>query len=436
MANDIPTGAPTQSQTPKSNVVELRLNGRLLTLPADEDPVHQFMLRQSRPLANAHSTFRKWLGEEYDMDVLNAVLAAAASNRLSDPLWLMVIGGSGNGKTETIVSLESAGAHIISTISSEGALLSATHGSDANKEKTATGGILQKIGRRGVMVIKDFTSILSMPDRASKPQILAALREVHDGRWVRNVGSDGGQTIEWKGHLTIIAACTTAWDTAYTTIAAMGDRFAIIRNDSRDLKGRLSAGRQSMQNVGHERQMRAELKAAAKKVLDSIKPDQQFDISDEDADRILQATNIATMARSTVDFDYRGKVQYSHDPEAPTRLAKELIQLMRGAMAVGLDREDALELALRCARDSMPPTRFACLLHVAEVAGDCKTNQVAEAIQVPWSAVDRALQALHSVGLLRCAVSEELRGGKEVNVWRYSLAPEVNIDAIRPGTRP
>src|SRR5262249_103574 len=52
-------------------------------------------------LRASHNVFRKWLDQEYDIDVLDAVLATAASERLGgDPLWLLVISGSGNAKTE------------------------------------------------------------------------------------------------------------------------------------------------------------------------------------------------------------------------------------------------------------------------------------------------------------------------------------------------
>src|SRR5262249_5348379 len=61
---------------------------------------------QPRLLDAAHATFKKWLGKGYDIDVLDAVLAAAAAERLpGDPLWLLVISGSGNAKTETVRSL-------------------------------------------------------------------------------------------------------------------------------------------------------------------------------------------------------------------------------------------------------------------------------------------------------------------------------------------
>jgi hypothetical protein len=72
---------------------------------------------------------------------------------------VLVVSGSGNAKTETVQALTGARAVLTSAISSDGALLSGT--SAKEKAEDATGGLLRKIGSRGELVIKDFTSILS-----------------------------------------------------------------------------------------------------------------------------------------------------------------------------------------------------------------------------------------------------------------------------------
>ena len=73
------------------------------------------------------------------------MLATAAVERLAgDPVWLLVLSGSRNAKTETVFALAGAGAHIHSTISSLGALLSAT--SSKERSKNARGGLLRAIG--------------------------------------------------------------------------------------------------------------------------------------------------------------------------------------------------------------------------------------------------------------------------------------------------
>ena len=119
------------------------------------------------------------------------MLAVAASQQLDgDPVWLLMVAAPGAAKTEQVQTLAGAGAHVTSTITSEGALLSASP-KRGKTAKTATGGLLRKIGSEGILVIKDVTSILSS-SRVSRATVLAALREIYDGRWERNVGNEGG----------------------------------------------------------------------------------------------------------------------------------------------------------------------------------------------------------------------------------------------------
>lgn len=168
--------------------------------------VHRSAVDRAATLVEARSTFRKWLGEDYDLDALDATLATLAVERLDgDPLWLLVVTGSGNAKTETVCSsAEVANVHITSSIASEGALLSAT--SKRERTEEATGGLLRQIGERGTLVVKDFTTILSM-DRNARAQVLAALREIYDGTWVRQVGTDGGRAIPWGGAYRVPRGC-------------------------------------------------------------------------------------------------------------------------------------------------------------------------------------------------------------------------------------
>lgn len=377
-------------------------------------------------LSDCDDTFIAWLGLEYDLDALHVMLAIAVGERLpGDPAWGLLLSGSGFTKTETVQAVGGRHAHIVSSIASEGALLSAT--SQGERSKDATGGLLREIGAAGTLVIKDVTSILSM-DRTARGQVLAALREIYDGRWKRNVGTDGGRSLEWSGRIVILGAVTTAWDRAHEVIASMGDRFLLVRMDS--TKGRIAAGRKAISNTGSEETMRAELAAAAAGVLagadlDAAGPD------DHETDRILRAADVVTRARTAVDLDYRGNVVDSHAPEAPTRFAKQLAQVFRGAVAIGLSRDDALALAIRCARDSMPPLRLEILEDVAAHEWT-RTSDVMKRLQKPRATVDRQLQALHLLELV--TVDEEIAvapfSQRETTTWRYSLAEGVDITSL------
>jgi hypothetical protein len=69
-------------------------------------------------LGQAHAVFRRWLGKDFDLDALDAMLAAAAVERLDgDPVWLLIISGSGNAKTETVQALDGVAATVTITIS-------------------------------------------------------------------------------------------------------------------------------------------------------------------------------------------------------------------------------------------------------------------------------------------------------------------------------
>ncbi len=370
-------------------------------------------------ILRAHRVFVRWLGDSYDLMALDAVLAAAAVERLDgDPVWLLVVSGSGNAKTETVTALAGAGAHVTSTVTSEGALLSATSRKEAAKD--ATGGLLRKIGESGVLVIKDVTSILSM-NRDTRASVLAALREVYDGRWERNVGTDGGRTLTWTGRIVLIGAVTTAYDSAHAVIAAMGDRFALVRVDSN--LGRLDSGAQALRNVGHETAMRAELSEVVTAVLDEIDTD-CAELSEEAMRTLLAAANLVTLSRTAVERDQHGQVLEAHAPEAPTRFAKMLGQLMRGSQALGLTDDHGLSIALRVAGDSVPPVRLLVLGDVLAHPSS-RTSDVVKRLQRPRSSIDRTLQELHLLGLVTL---EDVSDG---NGWRYSVAPAVDCDALR-----
>jgi predicted transcriptional regulator len=380
-------------------------------------------------LNEAHKVFRRWLGNDYDTDALDAMLTAAAVERFddgSDLIWLLIISGPGNAKTETAQALDGINATITSIISSEAALLSATPKRDRSKD--ATGGLLRKIGDRGMLVIKDVTSILSM-NRDLRARVLAALREVYDGSWYREVGTDGGHTIEWKGRIAVVGAVTTAWDTAHSVVATMGDRFVLVRMDS--TKARPAAGRRAIGNTGDETRMRRELAAAVAGVIAgmNIEP---ITITDAETDVLIAAADLVTLARTGVEYDYRGDVIQAHAPEMPTRFAKQLTQIIRGAVAIGMDREAALRLALRCARDSMPPMRLEIIDDLA-AHPHSPTQQVRKRIDKPRNTVDRQLQALHMLGVLTC---DEEPYDENRSRWYYSLADGIEPRTINPKSFP
>jgi len=200
-------------------------------------------------------------------------------------------------------------------------------------------------------------------------------------------------------------------------------------------KGRLVAGRQAISNTGHETTMRAELAAVVGGVLAGVDPSAAVEPTDDERERLLAAANVVTLARTGVDYDYRGDVIDAHAPEAPTRFAKQLAQVFRGAIAIGISREAALRLVIRCARDSMPPLRLAILADVAAHSGTL-TRDCRQRLDKPRVTVDRQLQALHMLGLLTCTEEDGEHRGQPVTHWRYRLAPDIDPAVLNPDSVP
>src|SRR5262249_46255039 len=90
-----------------------------------------------------------------------AMLGAAAANYLEgDPVWLGLIGPPSSAKTELLISTRALPEVALSATITEAGLLSGTPKKQYNKG--AKGGLLREIGAFGILVLKDFGSILSM----------------------------------------------------------------------------------------------------------------------------------------------------------------------------------------------------------------------------------------------------------------------------------
>jgi hypothetical protein len=181
---------------------------------------------------------------------------------------------------------------------------------------------------------------------------------------------------------------------------------------------------QAIRNTGTEPEMRRELAEAVAGLISQV-----CDLTNEETTRILQAADITTLARTGVETDYRGDIIDAHAPEMPTRFAKQLAQVMRGGLAIGMRRPEAMALAIRCARNSMPPLRLAILEDIAANPGS-RIIDVRRRLQRPRATADRALQALHVLGLLVCEEEEEQRDDGPRYIRHYRLAQSIVLAAL------
>lgn len=354
---------------------------------------------------------RHWLFMP-DTGPLEMVLGAIAANKIpGDPVWLLLVGTPGSGKTEVLNTVVKVPDIHQVAILTEASLLSGTPKRDSEGAK---GGLLREVGGFGILQVKDFGSVLSL-NRDSRGPILAALREVYDGAWTRYVGSDGGRTLAWAGKCGLVGGATPSIDGFYAVMSILGERFTYYRLPQTSEDGKAE---KALIHAGHETEMRAELAGMVAdffRTLDFSKP---VEITAEERDKLVQLALFTTRCRSAVERDSFSsrEIQLIPGAESPTRLVKVLSQLLRGFQVIGVTPKRAWELVEKAALDSMPALRQKVVLAMLEADVDTATSDLATRLGYPTVTARRTLEDLACYGI----VKRKSQGDGKADLWNLT----------------
>jgi Bifunctional DNA primase/polymerase, N-terminal len=359
------------------------------------------------------AAFAKWLLLKDPWPVYVALGAIAANHLPGPPVWLGLIAPPSSAKTEILNALLRLSKVELVTTASPAALLSGTPKKQTGKG--ASGGLLRQIGSFGIMVLKDFTSVLGL-HRDNLSEMLDALREIYDGRWVRHLGTDGGRALKWEGKLGLIFGCTEAFDSSYATIGVLGDRFLLYRmppsqHDQFEMA--------MLHTGGRFKQMQDELAEAVAGLFVGLGDPLPTPLAMTEAEslRLKQKVILACQLRAGVNRDrYSREIEAVYGAEGPGRIGLALERLLAGLDVVGVARETALQVVEKVALDSVPPIRRQ--VYEALDGGAKKTREVANAVDLPTITVRRALEDITAHGLAtRTRVkTEEGKDGRD-DVW-------------------
>jgi DeoR-like helix-turn-helix domain len=356
-----------------------------------------------------------------DPDVLPVTLGAKKAHDLGgQPPWLLLVAPPSGVKTELLRTLwRVPGVYPLSELTARTfASGLETHGDDPS--------LLHRL-RNEVLVLKDFTTVLEM-HREERQAILAQLREIFDGRFDKVWGT--GKELHWEGRLGFIAGVTPVIDSYQSVLSVLGKRFLMLRVEQPERK---AVAAKALNNAEREPQMRKELMAIVQSFMRGL-PTTPPTVAPELRDQLAELADFVTRCRSGVIRDvYRRELDYAPEPEMPTRLAKQLFELLRG-VALVLGHPEAttadLDRIKRVALDCIPAVRRTVLRAVAGMATvdeTLTTSKVAEGVQYSTATVRRALEDLQALGVL--AVT---KGGKGVaDQWAVRDEWHAALDTVR-----
>ncbi len=365
-------------------------------------------------LTETVGVFRRWLYLD-DPAPIYAVAAALVANRAAgDPVWLLLVCAPSTGKTEILSAAAGLSWVLPAAKVTEASLLSGTPKRD--RAKDATGGLLRQIGEFGVLLIKDFTSVLAQ-NKDARAEAMAALREVYDGRWDRPVGTDGGRVLSWRGKCGLIGGVTPALDQYGQVTSALGDRFVLLRMPDASVD---ECGAAALRHGDHERQMRQELQDALAGLVEHAEiTGVNRALSDDDRRRLIRLAAYTARARTAVARDgYQQDVLYLPQVEGPGRLVKAYARLLGGLEAIGCDEATAWATVTRIAIDCAPALRTKVIRELVKQPAPVRTSDIAAAIETATKTASRYLEDL---SILRLAVhGKQSKADNSPDLWAAS----------------
>lgn len=325
-----------------------------------------------------------------DLEAVEVVLSTVIAHHTSqaEPVWLFVLGPSGSGKTAICIqSVSKTPRSRIMGAMTPHTLVSFYSGK--------TSGVLTEVGKSGVLLFKDFTTILTMRDEP-RAEIIGQLREVFDGKWQRDSGSGG---FGWEGKVTCIAACTPALERAWAAVREMGERFLTVRWPRIGGKAlALAAGRQQ----GFEREIAERTAALGAGVVKNA----GLTLPEMLEEQVVQISNLAEIVATLRPHVPRAKgneIVEVPGAEEPGRIHKGLSLIVRGHAAMCRKSQvddDDVRLARRVSRDSIPLRRFTVLREMQE-GKSVSAVALANSSDIPQSTVRWNLEELEALRAVR-----------------------------------
>ena len=351
-----------------------------------EDVNHKTISSLYKNLQNTVGKFLKIGSEDY---LLELMIASAISTELSKPIWLMIQAPSSSGKSEYLSLLASVNA--IELFDITGRTLFSAH-SDSK------GGVIpSQIKDKGILVIPDFTTVLSASSNERK-SIFNHLRIAYDGTASRIGGISSNNTKPWRGKLSCIVGVTNAIESFKDKSSDLGERFIYYRHNAPELDYKEISSYISLDSTKPKKEAGVSFRKLAKqgrKIVKLVK------LNDNEEQYLFNCAELISLFRTVIQRDNRSReIQEIHSPEKPFRLFKQLSNMLISLKAIdGLSDKRGYNILREITFSSLPEKR----LKVFELLSDTtysESSRIANQFKENRNVIYRVLEDLEALELI------------------------------------
>lgn len=320
-----------------------------------------------------------------------AVSGALANFTKAEPVWIIVSGSSGGGKTELITSLSSSErTYSVSTISAAGLL---PFGADDQNP-----GLLNAANYK-LLIVKDMSTI-TQQNKDDKNRLYGYIRDVYDGEFVRHSGAG---VLQWKGKIGWLGASVPAIETYQDFNQTLGERFIYLRLRTVETDHRMIADTaiRGLNPLGQRRSIiREELRLLAKEFVDTWVY-QPTPMSAVLYDHILDCAVAAARVRSQVQRDQYDKsiIMPVEMTEVPTRIAKIFFSIANVALSFGTPDFMVMRMMLRLLCDAIPFAKSKALTLMRD-GSEWMNKDLASKVQIADGTMSRHMQDMEYLGIV------------------------------------
>lgn len=370
-------------------------------------------------LNDLYLVYKKWLYLE-DTKRIDIVLATYLTKFLEGtPIWLILVGNSGDGKTEQVMAMEECqDIHILHNLTSKTLVSGNPKVFDLAPELNGK-----------IVCIPDMAQILQLPPQ-EKGELWGQLRDLYDGYAGKCSGL--GKRAKYKGlRITMVACSTPKIDGQILVHQDLGTRELIYRTE--DTKDKITMMEFAMRNEEEELKMRKELKMITTNFLKD-KNIIKKEITKEEETSLKNIAMFISTIRASAEIDsYSNELRNIVYPEKPTRIVKQLKRIYLSLMSLeeNYKSERAFKIIWHLAKSCAFPIRVGIFEHFISdyINRDRKikaftTSQVANILRIGKKTSQRELNTLWNMEILN---KEELDEG---NRWQMTDYWEINKDNL------